>query len=43
MKVLIVFLGLLLINLSFLSYHSDIDRFEKLQINLKAAAEEAAE
>ena len=42
MKVLIIFLGLLLINLSFLSYHSDIDRFEKLQINLKAAAEEAA-
>ncbi|MBR2001309.1 MAG: hypothetical protein IJ994_03265 [Firmicutes bacterium] len=42
MKVLIVFLGLLLINLSFLSYHSDLDRYEKLQTQLKAAAEEAA-
>ncbi len=42
MKVLIVFLGLLLINVSFLSFQSDMDRFEKLQITLKAAAEEAA-
>ncbi|MBQ2868122.1 MAG: hypothetical protein IJE87_07095, partial [Firmicutes bacterium] len=42
MKVLIVFLGLLLINISFLSYHSDMDRYVKLQTNLKAAAEEAA-
>jgi len=42
MKVLIVFLGLLMINVSFLSYHSDMDRFEKMQITLKAAAEEAA-
>ena len=42
MKILIVFLGLLLINISFLSYHSDMDRYVKLQTNLKAAAEEAA-
>ena len=42
MKILIVFLGLLLINISFLSYHSDLDRFEKMQVTLKAAAEEAA-
>ena len=42
MKVLIVFLGLLLINVSFLSYHSDMDRYITLQTNLKAAAEEAA-
>ncbi|MBQ8589569.1 MAG: hypothetical protein IJ486_03850, partial [Firmicutes bacterium] len=42
MKVLIVFLALLLVNISFLSYHSDMDRYEKLQVNLKAAAEEAA-
>lgn len=42
MKVLIVFLGLLMIHISFLSYHSDMDRFEKMQTALKAAAEEAA-
>ena len=41
MKVLIVFLGLLMINISFLSYHADMDRYVKLQTNLKAAAEEA--
>ena len=42
MKVLIVFLGLLLINVSFLAYQSDMDRYVKLQTNLKAAAEDAA-
>lgn len=42
MKVLIVFLALLMINISFLSYHADMDRYVKLQTNLKAAAEEAA-
>ena len=42
MKVLIVFLGLLLINISFLAYQSDMDRYVKLQTNLKAAAEDAA-
>lgn len=42
MKVLIVFLGLLLINVSFLAYQSDMDRYAKLQTNLKAAAEDAA-
>lgn len=42
MKILIVFLGILLINVSFLAFDSDMDRYEKLQVVLKAAAEEAA-
>lgn len=42
MKPFIVFLALLIVNVSFLSFHSDMTRYEKLQVYLKAAAEEAA-
>lgn len=33
---------MLLVNVSFLSFHSDMTRYQKLQVYLKAAAEEAA-
>ena len=42
MKVFIVFLGLLIINLSFLSYHEDMSRYIQAQTFLKALAEECA-
>lgn len=42
MKVFIVFLGLLLINVSFLSYQGDLGRYTRCQMFLKAAAEECA-
>ncbi|MDD3169460.1 MAG: hypothetical protein PHC91_08395 [Eubacteriales bacterium] len=42
MKVFIVFIGLLLINVSFLSYQGDLGRYNRCQGFLKAAAEECA-
>lgn len=42
MKVFIVFLALLLINVSFLAFHTDMDQYQRLQVYLKAAAEEGA-
>ena len=42
MKVFIVFFAMLIINISFLSYNSDMDRYVKLQAHLKALAEESA-
>lgn len=42
MKVLIVFLGLLVINVSFLTYQGDMGRYVRCQIFLKAVAEECA-
>lgn len=42
MKVFIVFLGLLIINLSFLSYQGDMGRYVRCQTFLKAVAEECA-
>jgi hypothetical protein len=42
MKVFIVFLGLLIINVSFLSYQGDMGRYVRCQAFLKAVAEECA-
>jgi len=42
MKIFIVFLGLLIINVSFLSYQGDMGRFVRCQAFLKAVAEECA-
>ena len=42
MKTFIVFLALLIVFTSFLSYTSDLDRYVKLQNHLKALAEECA-
>lgn len=42
MKVFIVFMGLLIINVSFLSYQGDLGRYIRCQIFLKAVAEECA-
>ncbi|MEL7657016.1 MAG: hypothetical protein AAGU75_14045 [Bacillota bacterium] len=42
MKVFIVFCGLLIVNLSFLSYQGDMGRYVKCQNYLKAVAEESA-
>lgn len=42
MKVFIVFIGLLLINVSFLSYQGDLGRYTRCQMFLKAVAEECA-
>lgn len=42
MKVFIVFCGLLIINLSFLSYQGDMGRYIQCQNYLKAVAEESA-
>ncbi len=42
MKVFIVFLGLFIINVSFLSYQGDMGRYVRCQTFLKAAAEECA-
>ena len=42
MKIFIVFCGLLIVNLSFLSYQGDMGRYIQCQNYLKAAAEESA-
>lgn len=42
MKVFIVFLGILIINVSFLSYQGDMGRYLHVQSDLKAMAEECA-
>lgn len=42
MKVFIVFFAMLIINISFLSFNGDMDRYVKLQTHLKALAEESA-
>ncbi|MEG1930140.1 MAG: hypothetical protein RR131_03275 [Anaerovorax sp.] len=42
MKVLIVFMALLVINVSFMVYQSDMGRYERIQNFLKATAEECA-
>ncbi len=42
MKVFIVFLGILIINVSFLSYQGDMGRYLQVQSDLKAMAEECA-
>jgi hypothetical protein len=42
MKVFIVFLGIFLINVSFLSYQGDMGRYVRCQAFLKAVAEESA-
>lgn len=42
MKVFIVFMGLLIINVSFLSYQGDLGRYVRCQAFLKAVAEECA-
>jgi len=42
MKVFIVFLGIFLINISFLSYQGDMGRYVRCQAFLKAVAEECA-
>ncbi len=42
MKVFIVFLGIFMINISFLSYQGDMGRYVRCQAFLKAVAEECA-
>jgi len=42
MKVFIVFIGLLIINMSFLSFQGDLGRYVRCQTFLKAIAEECA-
>ncbi|GAB1475689.1 hypothetical protein MASR2M70_05210 [Bacillota bacterium] len=42
MKVFIVFLALLIVNTTFISFAGDLNRYVRLQTYLKAAAEEAA-
>ncbi len=42
MKVFIVFLGMLIINMSFVSYQGDLGRFIRCQTYMKALAEECA-
>jgi hypothetical protein len=42
MKIFIVFMGLLFINVSFLSYQGDLGRYVRCQAFLKATAEECA-
>ncbi|MDD2215978.1 MAG: hypothetical protein PHE41_05355 [Eubacteriales bacterium] len=42
MKVLIVFIGLLIVNVTFVIYQGDLGRYIHLQTFLKAAAEECA-
>lgn len=42
MKVFIIFLGMLIINMSFLSYQGDMGRYIRCQAFLKAVAEECA-
>lgn len=42
MKTFLMFLALFIINMSFVVYQGDLDRYVRLQIFLKATAEEAA-
>ena len=42
MKVFIVFIALLIVNTTFISFAGDMNRYVRLQTYLKAAAEEAA-
>ena len=42
MKVFIIFLGMLIINISFMSYQGDMGRYIQCQAFLKAVAEECA-
>ena len=42
MKTFLVFLAVMLLNISFLCFHSDMAHYQKLQVFLKAAAEECA-
>lgn len=42
MKILIVFLGLLMVQAGFLVYHGDMGRYVRCQTELKALAEECA-
>lgn len=42
MKVFLVFMGILFINLSFLIYNGDMAQYEKIQLFLKATAEDCA-
>lgn len=42
MKVFLVFLALLFINLNFFVYSSDLQRYEKIEMRMKAAAEDCA-
>lgn len=42
MKVFLVFIGLMIINITFISYQGDLSRYLQLQNLLKAAAEECA-
>ncbi len=42
MKVFIIFFGLLIINISFLTYQGDMGRYVRCQVFLKAVAEECA-
>lgn len=42
MKIFIIFMGLLIVNVSFFSYQGDLGRYVRCQAFLKAAAEECA-
>ncbi|NLP29845.1 MAG: hypothetical protein GX363_01800 [Clostridiales bacterium] len=42
MKVFIVFIGLLILNVTFITYQGDLNRYVQLQNYLKAVAEECA-
>jgi ABC-type Fe3+ transport system substrate-binding protein len=42
MKVFIVFIALLIVNMTFITYQGDLNRYVQLQTLLKAVAEEAA-
>lgn len=42
MKVFLVFIGILFISLSFLAYNADVAQYEKMQVFLKAEAEDCA-
>lgn len=42
MKVFIIFIGLLILNVTFITYHGDLNHYIQLQTFLKATAEECA-
>lgn len=42
MKVFMIFIALLIINTSFMTYHCDLNNYTKLQAYMKALAEDAA-
>ena len=42
MKILLVFLGMMVVSVTFIAYEGDMNHYLRLQTNLKAAAEEAA-